>query len=204
MSEYYPFPAVLSTDYNEIEEPGFAQVASRGDALNFYSEFVPLVPLDHLVTVCWTLGDKVLATFEGVAYLSTSKMLQLTNLDEEKLATARTLFHCNTRFPARVAESTKKKVAQYEVEVLYLSMGLIKLQSMFDIQEGETLYLNIHVDFLTVNALRLTVHKKLEFQEGEKLLLCKVDDMTQENYIALSAYVAKLEKQQRLEEEQGL
>ncbi len=199
MREYYPFPALLKTEYNEIEELGHAQIAPRGNALNFYGDFVPLVPLGHPATVQWVLGERVLATFEGDTYLSTSSMLQLTDLEEGKLATARTLFQTNTKLPAMIANSNKKKVEQQAVQVLYLSMGLVKLLCKGDIAEGQELYLYAQADFLTLNALQLTVHKKLDFHEGEKLVLCEVESMTQENYISLSAYTAKLEKQAEAE-----
>ncbi len=203
MRDYYPFPALLSSDYNEVEESGIAQITPRGDALNFYSDFVPLIPFGKSATIHWTLGDKTLATFEGETYLSTSEMLQITGLEEVKLATARTLFQMNTRLPSTIAQSPKKKTPQYEAEVLYLSMGMIKILSSQEISEGQKIYLSIQVDFLTLSALCLIVHKRVDFLEGEKLLLCEVDTMTQENYIALSAYTAKLEKQWEQEENEN-
>ncbi len=202
MRQYYSFPALLKTEYNDIEETGYAQIIPRGDALNFYGEFVPLVPLGHRASIYWVLGDKALAEFEGDTYLSTSEMLQLTNLNGEKLETARTLFLSNIELEAVISNTASKKGKLEPVKILYLSMGLIKLISPHEFTQGQTLYLSAQVDFFTLHALRLTVHKKLDFYKGEKMLLCEVDSMSEENYIALSTYTAKLEKQWQLEQEE--
>ena len=193
--EYYPFPALMRTEYNGIQEHGTARVSEQGTALNFYGEFVPLVPLGQEATVDWILGDKTLASFEGKAYLSTAQMLQLTDVDPEKLNTARGLFLVNTRQPGLVAPAGKPKAKKLPVEILYLSMGLIKLLTRDNIEEGMELLLYTHVDFLTLNALELRVRKRIIFHKEETLLLCEVEGVSRENYVALSTYVAKLDKQ---------
>ncbi len=193
--EYYPFPALLRSTYNNIEEHGTAQVAPQGNAINFYGDFVPLVPLGQEAVIHWILGDKVLASLSGKAYLSTAQMLQLTDVDPDKLATARTLFLVNTRLPGLVAPAARPKAQKLSVEILYLSMGLVKLLTRDNIEEGTELHLYTHVDFLTLRALELRVRKRIIFHKEETILLCEVDGVDRENYVALSAYVAKLNKQ---------
>ncbi len=200
MIEYYPFPAVLKTGYNDIEEHGTAQVAAYGNAINFYGDFVPLVPLGHEAAIHWILGDKTLASFAGSVYLSSAKMLQLVDVDEERLATARTLFITNTRLPALVAPAQRPKAEKRPVEILYLSMGLVKLLTRDNIEEKTELHLFTHVDFLTLHALEIRVRKRIIFGKEETLLLCEVDGLSRENYVAMSTYVAKLEKKNRAEE----
>lgn len=198
--DYYSFPALLRAVYNDIEENGTAQVAEQGNAINFYGDFVPLVPLGQEATVNWILGDKVLASFDGRAYLSTAQMLQITDIDPDKLATARTLFLVNTRLPGLVAPAAKPKAQKLPVEIVYLSMGLVKLLTRDNIEEGTELHLYTHVDFLTLRALELKVRKRIIFHKEETILLCEVEGVDRENYVALSAYVAKLDKQRGKEE----
>ena len=195
--DFHPFPAVLRTDYNTIEEHGTAKITETGNAINFFGDFVPLVPLGQPATVDWILGEKTVASFEGKVYLSSAQMLQLIDLDFEKLRTAKTLFAVNTNIPASIVPADQPKALQLPVEILYLSMGLIKLLVRDNIEEGARLNLFAHVEYLTLRELELRVRKRIIFHKEETMLLCEVEGLSRENYIALSTYIAKLEKREQ-------
>ncbi|MDL2252735.1 hypothetical protein LJC49_01500 [Ruminococcaceae bacterium OttesenSCG-928-I18] len=199
--EFYPFPAVLRTEYNDICEHGTAQITKTGDAINFFGEFVPLVPLGQPAVVEWILGEKTLATFEGKVYLSSAQMLQIIEVNEEKLRTAKTLFLVNTSIPATVVPAQNPKAQPLPVEILFLSMGLLKLLVRENIEEGTELKLYAHIEFLTLRDLELKVRKRILFHKEETVLLCEIEGVSRENYIALSTYIAKLEKRKQGEEE---
>lgn len=194
--DYYPFPALLRSEYNDIEEYGSAQITREGNALNFEGEFVPLVPLGQKASIAWMLGETTLAEFSGKVYLSSAQMLQLVDVDPDKLNTARTLFSTNTDIPASLVPAASPKAPRQAAHILYLSMGLLKLLVRESPEEGMRLRLDAQVDFLSLHNLELVVRKRIVFRKEETMLLCEVEGISQENYISMSTYIAKIQNKQ--------
>lgn len=197
--DYYPFPALLRSDYNYIHEFGQASPAPQGDAVNFTGDFVPLIPLGTAAAIQWVLGEKTIATFRGKVYLSTSEMMQLVEVDPGQVEKLRAVFAVNTNLPGSITAGTRRaplKTKSLPVDILYLSPALIKLRASQYVEEGSSILLSSEVDFLTLRDLELTIKQRLLLRRGESLLLCSVESGGSENYIALSAYAAKLAKNQ--------
>lgn len=193
--DYYAFPALLRAEYNGIREYGQASPAADDNALNFSGEFVPLIPLGASAEIHWMLGEKVIAVFRGRVYLSTTQMMQLVDVAPEQVEKLRALFSVNTLLPAAVTAGTRRKPLRTKslpVEILYLSPGLIKLRAAHYIEEGSSLLLTSEVDFLTLRDLELQVKQRILLRKGESILICTVASGSNENFIALSTYAAKL------------
>lgn len=197
------FPALLRSNYNMIHEYGDATISPDGLQVDFTGGFVPLVPLGTEATVLWVLGEKVMATFKGKVYLSSPTLLRLVDVDNEGLSRARILLVTNTCIPAtftlRKKDNGSDKTLRYPAEILLLNMEQIKLKCALDPPVGEPIYLSAEVDFLTLHNLGLRVREKVALRREENLLLCSIESGGKENFIALSAYAAKLDKEQKAE-----
>lgn len=197
--EYYAFPAQLCAAYNDIREYGVALPTAQGGALNFTSEFVPLIPLGAPAEVRWVLGDRTIAAFAGKVYLSTSQMMQLVDVNEEQVNKLRALFGVNTSLPGSITAGTRRRPLRtkaLEARICYLSTSMIKLVTAQPVDTGASLMLSCEVDYLTLTDLEVEVQQKIVLRRGEYFLRCSVQSGGNENFIALSSYAAKLEKQQ--------
>lgn len=195
---FQSFPALLKSDYNIIHEYGQATVSENGLEIDFFSDFVPLIPLGTPAVVYWILGDRVIAEFRGIVYLSSKNLLRLIEVDSKILSQARILLVSNTQLPAtfttRIRDFANVKNVRHPAEIVYLSTEQIKLKTPHSVLTGDRLYLNAEVDFLTLRNLCLLVHEHAPLGKNLNLVLCSVENTGKENFIALSTYAAKLEK----------
>lgn len=201
--EYLSFPARLLAPYNDIQEYGEGHLGAGGDAVDFLSDFVPLIPLGSLAAIEWTYAGRTIATYEGKVYLSTPSLLRLVEVDESLVVRARGIFATNTRLPGQVregAEAPPARALPRPVEILYLSVGMVKLHTSFQPPVGHRLLLDVEVDFLTLHGLCLRVRQAVPLRRDENLLLCEVERSGNDNYIALSTYSNRLDRIGRAED----
>lgn len=189
--EYLSFPARLRATYNEIEEYGEAHLGAGGNAVDFVSDFVPLIPLGSAATIDWVYADRNISTYTGKVYLSTPTLLRLVDVDEDLVARARGLFASNIRLPGRLRQGSSPPAA---VEILYLSVGMVKLCTALTPEIDDRFLLDVEVDFLTLHGLSLRVRQMVPLRRDENLLLCEVERSGNDNYIALSTYASRLDR----------
>lgn len=211
--EYYPFPALLQSAYNGTSVFGRGTISQTENSINFTSEFIPLLPLGAKAQIEWISGDKTLYTYQGQVYLSSPNLLRLVDIDGALLAPARTVLAVNTRIEATVAAVERgvrhppEKTARLTARILFLTNSAIKLLCGSYMAQGQQLLLSSQADFLPLNDLPLLVSSRILLRPQEALLLCEVLAGGDENFIALSAYAARLtaaaerEKKRRRREE---
>ena len=193
---FYPVPARLRAEYNNITSYGELTVMEREDAVEFTGEFIPLLPLGQPAEVSWVYADRTLAAFIGRVYLSSPTLLRLVDVSPKLAEAARATFAMNTRLPSLVTvRQNGRGAVQYPAEILYLSNSSFTLHTRHEILPEQTIYLSAEVDFLTLQDLPLYVRRNIPLRRKEELLLCEVQThYSDENFIALSAYSAKLEQ----------
>ena len=194
---YHPFPALLCSCDNTVQEFGSATIAPHDNAIDFTGEFVPLLPLGTLASLCWMLGNKCLAEFHGSVYLSSRELLRIVDLEEKNLAKVRKIFQCNAGLAAQIISSEKAgftKPQYSRAEIIYLSSKHFTIKTGEYFSAEDKILLSAEVDFLTLSDLPLQVEKRVLLRRNEALLLCKVLPAGDDNFIALSAYSAKLEE----------
>lgn len=196
--DYLSFPAHLVAPYNDIQEYGEGHLGAGGDAVDFGSDFVPLVPLGSKASIQWIYAGREIAAYEGKVYLSTPTLLRIVDVDEPLVVRARGIFASNTRLPGLVREGAD--APPRSVEVLYLSLGMVKLHAPFQSPVGLRLLLDVEVDFLTLRGLSLQVRQTVPLRKDENLLLCEVERSGNDNYIALSTYSNRLDRIGRAED----
>lgn len=189
--DFLPFPARLCSGYNNVEEYGTAQVADGEDAVDFTSTFIPLLPLGSQAVVEWVLGQNLVQAYAGRVYLSSPGLLRLVGLEPQLAADTRSLFATNIQMPATVLPP---KAAPMPARVVYLGLKHLTLQVPEPVEPGGRMLLNAEVDFLTLRQLPLQVRTRVTLRKSQSLLLCDIQGPGNENLIALSAYVARLEK----------
>jgi hypothetical protein len=189
--DFLPFPARLSAGYNGICEVGSARVAEREDAIDFTAEFVPLVPLGAPALVEWIQGETVVQPYEGQAYLSSPQMLRLVGVDGGLARQTRALFATNLSLPAVLR--TAKEAPPMPARLEYLSLEVVTLAVPRAVKRGSRLLLAVEVDFLTLGNMPLQVETAVTLRRRESLLQCSLSPGSDENLIALNAYVPRLE-----------
>lgn len=199
--DYYPFPALLRSKYNSIHEFGQASIAVSDNAIDFTSDFVPLLPLGCDAEIKWVLGNRVLAAYHGQVYLSSRELLRIVDIAPNKLEAARTIFATNTKLPGTaVATGGSRIIAKppaQPVEILYLSKQLIKFRAGGYIAKGQRVALSCEVDFLTLNNQPLQVLERVLLQRDDAILVCEVLPGGDDNFVALSTYTARLAEQEK-------
>ncbi len=195
--QYYPFPASLVSGDGRVREFGAATLLPDSNALHFESDFVPLLPLGSEATVTWVQGDKCLAAFRGKVYLSSPRLLRLVDIDSSLLASVRTVLSVNAAIPAAIVPADSEtleaaKAPPADAEIVYLSTDLMKLKTTQIMGAQHTLLLNAEVDFLTLRNQPLLVRERLVLRRSDNLLICEVLPGSEENFISLTAYAAKL------------
>ena len=191
--EFLPFPARLRSDYNHIEEYGQGQVFAQDDAIDFTSEFIPLLPLGASATVEWLLGSQVVQTYHGVVYLSSAGLLRLIRVPKNLIADTRTLLANNLSIPVTLLLPGEPS-EPVQAQAIYLTSHHVTVLTPVAAEPGSRLLLNAEVDFLTLRKMPLQVRTRVILRKSQSLLLCTVQETGTENRIALSAYVARLEK----------
>lgn len=196
--EFYPFPALLQSPYNGIREFGQASVAGDGNAIDFEADFVPLAPLGTQATVSWIRGNEVADDYVGQVYLSSPNLLRIVDVDPEQIAWLRLVFSANTLLPAQLFVPNRhpwpgKPAGPLPANIIYLAPDAIKLRTPVTFEAEQPLLLNTEVDFLTLADLGIRVRKQIFLRRQDSILLCAVENCSEENLIALSAYTARLE-----------
>ncbi len=189
--QFQPFPARLSHLAYGVTAYAWASFVLRDNAMDFTSEFVPLLPLGSQATIAWMQGDTVMMDFTGGVYLSSPQLVRITGIPRDVFAAAAPLFAQNTRFACRVACAPDGPADTGEV--LYLSPGRITLLCGFKATCGQALWLGAEIDFLTLRRLRLIVTRQYPLRRGQYLTVCDVPPASNDNFIALNAYSARLE-----------
>ena len=84
MSEHTPvFPARLKTTEGQLLSEGYARMHPHKGELTFFSDFVPLLPLDTTVNLLRVLGESEVQGFRGQVYLSDRTLLRLVSVTEQ-------------------------------------------------------------------------------------------------------------------------
>ncbi len=193
--EYIPFPATFTSAYNDIRLHGKGVVSGEENAIEFLGEFIPLMPLGSIATVEWITGQNVMAGFSGRVYLSSQNLVRIVDVEKEAISAMRAIFASNARFKVQICLQSTIPVQTLVADMVYLSAGFICLLAQCNARENEELSLSAEVDFLTLHDLPLRIARRVPLRRGETLLLCDVLPSDNANFIALSAYSARLERQ---------
>ncbi len=192
--EYIPFPATFTSDYNDIRLHGKGIVSGEENAIEFFGDFIPLIPLGSVATVEWITGQNVMAGFSGHVYLSSQNLVRIINVEKEAIAAMRAIFASNTRFKVQICPQNIVPSQNIVADMVYLSTDFICLLAQCNARENDELSLSAEVDFLTLHDLPLRIARRVPLRRGETLLLCDVLPTDNANFIALSAYSARLDR----------
>ena len=91
------FSAVLKSITGKTLEIGTARVYPEQQAIEFYSEFVPLFRMGTPLQVVQIKNDLEIQAFRGEVYLSSANLLQLVSLRDEVLPGAQAAFLYDTK-----------------------------------------------------------------------------------------------------------
>lgn len=200
--EYQAVPALLRSAYGQTNVFGRCALVAGENAVDFYSDYIPLLRLNAPAEVAWLAGKQEQVVFQGRAYLSSDERVRVVGVEPQVLRLPRAVLALNTEIPARVAPANRPGAAA-DAEIVYLAQGLIKLRAKNHAAQGQKLLLWAEVDFLTLDGVQLTVEERVLLSGQRALLLCSVTPGSDENYIALKTYAAKLAARQKREEQDG-
>ncbi len=79
------FEAYLKDDTGKIFEIGHASVNPNNDAVDFISEFVPLMDMHTTANIIKVMNERECHIFTGSVYLSSKTRLQISNVSDRLL-----------------------------------------------------------------------------------------------------------------------
>ena len=91
------FSAVLKSIAGKILEIGAARVYPEQQAIEFYSDFVPLFRMGTPLQIIQVKNELEIQAFRGEVYLSSANLLQLVSLTDEVLPGAQAAFLYDTK-----------------------------------------------------------------------------------------------------------
>lgn len=108
------FSAVLKSITGKTLEIGAARVYPEQQAIEFYSEFVPLFRMGTPLQIIQVKNELEIQAFRGEVYLSSANLLQLVSLTDEVLPGAQAAFLYDTKLDGcirgrHLAEPPKRK-----------------------------------------------------------------------------------------------
>lgn len=192
---FIKFPAQLCSDYSDGCEYGRVEIFPNAGALDFTADFVPLLPLGSGARAEWMLGTKVLAKLPGEVYLSSPGLVRLVNIPQKAMAPLVPVFAANTSIPAFIRRNTADSPGKrIPAEIVYLSRHRLTLMLTGAVPTEKRLFLSAEVDFLTLSSLEIEIESQVLLNREGSLLHCKILPGSDENLIAHSAYLSRLEQ----------
>ena len=196
----YPiyFDALLKAEDQKILELGEACISPDENKITFKSDFVPLFKLDERVNIIRVLGEKQFEVFEGLVYLSSRNLLQITSVDEQLLQGARRLFDVNAQIPVTLTVSPEqspnfsvKKAEQVSATVRFVSDTVVKLATMQYVGEGHYLYLYAEQP-VSLKKTFLRVEERHLLSKRAAICICSVVSQPEGEKEALRQYLEQL------------
>lgn len=196
----YPlyFSAALKSEDGRLLEIGEACLSETENAIEFNSEFVPLLQLGSTAQIVRVLGNQEFDYFIGKVYLSTQKMLKLIDIPEKVMENAHRLFDVNENLsitlalaPGKSPHFNTQKAAHMAGNVRYLSNDVVKLVAMEFIAEGQILSFSIDSPTIKLDELCVTVRERVLLKRNAAVLICDVLPPSAGNRSSLSAFFSK-------------
>lgn len=193
----YPiyFSAVLKTAEGVILEEGEACVSETEAAIDFVSNFVPLMKLGITAKIVRMLGDRELECFSGSVYLSSSNLLRIVSVDMNLITEMRRLFSINENIttdlifaPGRSVHFNVQKAASVSGMIRYLSTDVVKIFSMEYIPEEQNLMFSVETPRIKLRRMMVHVRERVLLKRNAAIHLCDVISLSGENRRALTAF----------------
>lgn len=190
------FPALLKTDSGMFLEAGEACLAEQESSVLFNSDFVPLLQLGSPAQIVRVWGDEEFERFCGRVYLSSRKLLQLTDIDTGVMEQARAIFSMNQNIPVQLALAplgsprfNVQKAQHVSGHLRYIGAGTIKLMAMEEIPPGQILSVSVQTPELTLRELKVKVIARTPLQNDTAILQCELLSPGGENANALRTFL---------------
>lgn len=169
------FEAYLKAEDGKIFEMGFATVSSEKKAVDFVSDFVPIMDLHKEATIVKLVDGRECHSFEGTVYLSSKTRMQISDVHDRLLSyqemriqqrTALTGTAYGIAFlpPQKRGDKAKKQLKTIKVEIFSISLREIG----FTVAKPQSVesHLLLHVDPpIPMDDVEIEVFRQLQFSE---------------------------------------
>ena len=196
----YPlyFSAVLKTGDGKFLETGEACLAETENAVLFNSDFVPLMKLGTPAQIVRVLngGTEELECFSGSVYLSSRKLLQITDVDPETIRQAREIFCVNENLPVQLmlatgtaADFVPQKAPRAAGHLRYVSQDCFKLMTLEPVSQGQLLAFSVYAPHLALQECKLLVTSRTQLKKNTAILHCKPVELSAEHRHVITEYL---------------
>lgn len=203
----YPlyFSAVLKSADGKTLEEGEACLSLSPDAMDFNSEFVPLLRFGESATLVRVLGEQELESFPGRVYRCTAKSLRLTDIPMEAIDKAKRLFDVNEHIPISMALSPngsadfpEEKASRIGGNLRYISPTLLRITALEQIPEGQIVRFSVQTPVIRLEQLAARVVRRVPLKRNASVLLCNILPPSIQNSRALERFTTSQGPQVRL------
>lgn len=204
------FSAVLKSTDGKTLEIGAARVYPEQQAIEFYSDFVPLFRMGTPLQIIQVKNELEIQAFRGEVYLSSANLLQLVALTDEVLPGAQAAFLYDTKLDGcirgkHLTDPPKRKLFELPhrrllraaeqmlpVEVLAISTAQIKFDCSAKLAQGQQVTLTLpgppHIA-----AEPVVVEQAVIFGDsGRYTYRCHYLHLQAQTRLALEPFVARL------------
>lgn len=204
------FSAVLKSTDGKILEIGAARVYPEQQAIEFYSEFVPLFRMGTALQVIQVKNELEIQAFRGEVYLSSANLLQLVALTDEVLPGAQAAFLYDTKLDGCVrgkhlTDPPKRKLFELPhrrllraaeqmlpVEVHAISTAQVKFDCSAKLAQGQQVTLTLPGP-PQIAAEPVVVEQAVIFGDsGRYTYRCHFLQLQAQTRLALEPFVARL------------
>lgn len=194
------FEAYLKADDGKIFEMGYASASKEKNAIDFVSDFVPIMTLKTKATIVKLIDGRECHSFDGEVYLSTKNRLQLSNVKDkllsyqemtiaQRVAMTGTVYAIAFLPPKKRGEEPQKQLKTTNVEIFSLSLREIG----FTLPKTEMVETHL---LLSVNApakmedVELEVFRQLQFSEEKTVCYATIESIPPKARKALIDFLA--------------
>lgn len=193
------FDAHLRDETGRLFEVGHASVYANNDAVDFISEFVPLMDMHTRAHIIKVMNDRECHVFSGNVYLSSKTRLQISNVTDRLLSYQEMLIAQRVKLTG-VAHSivfipsiyeggeASKQLNSSEIEIFSISIKEIAFTVPKSYAVAEQLLISINPP-VNMDDVEIRVYRQLQFSPSKTMCYATIDATTPDSRRNLIRYL---------------
>lgn len=193
------FDAHLRDDTGKIFEVGHANVNPDNDAVDFFSDFVPLMDMHTKANIIKIMNDRECHVFSGTVYLSSNTRLQIANVSDNLLSYQEMLISQRVKLRGTAHSiviipsiyeggEPSKQLNSSEIEIFSISIREIGFTVPKSYTVAEQLLVSIDAP-IKMEDVELRVYRQLQFSPSKTMCYANINSTTPESRKNLINYL---------------
>lgn len=193
------FEAHLRDDTGKIFEIGHATVIADNDAVDFISEFVPLMDMHTKANIIKIMNERECHVYSGTVYLSSKTRLQISNVSDRLLSYQEMLISQRVQLKGMAHSivlipsiyeggEPSKQLNSSEIEIFSLSIREIGFTVPKSYTVAEQLLISIE-NPVKMDDVEIKVYRQLQFSPSRTMCYATINSTTPQSRKNLINYL---------------